>query len=367
MKVTFPHMGNLYIVVRALLETLGVEVVVPPLSSKRTLTLGTLYSPEFACLPMKVNLGNFIEAYEQGADTVVMAGGIGPCRFGYYAQVQQEILRDLGYDLDMVVLEPPEKHISELVVRIKKVTGQNSWFQAIKAIRFAWSKAKGIDQVEKMVHLVRPREYQKGVTTKVYQQFLQEIDQANTIKEVDGVIQQTLDDLRDVPADWNRPCVKVGLVGEIYVLLEPFINLEIERHLGEMGVEVSRSIYLSEWINEHLLMNLLSTVNNSHEARKAAKPYLNHFIGGHGQDTVGHTVQYAQEGYHGVIQLAPFTCMPEIVAESILPQVRNDFSIPTLSLVIDEHAGEAGVITRLEAFVDLLSRQMSLAKSGGIQ
>lgn len=366
MKLTFPHMGNLHIVVRALLETLGVEVVVPPLSSKRTLSLGTLHAPEFACLPMKVNLGNFIEAHEIGADTIVMAGGIGPCRFGYYAQVQQEILQDLGCNMDMVVLEPPEKHISELVIRIKKVTGQNSWLQVMKALRFAWAKAKGIDAVEKMVHVVRPREYQKGVSSKVYDQFLREIDQASSYKAVERVIQQTLDDLNDVPADWRRPCVKVGLVGEIYVLLEPFINLEIERHLGEMGVEITRSIYLSEWINEHLFMNLLGSVKTGHDARKAAKPYLNHFIGGHGQDTVGHTVQYAKAGYQGVIQLAPFTCMPEIVAESILPQVRNDFNIPTLSLVIDEHAGEAGVITRLEAFVDLLSRQMSLAKSGGI-
>lgn len=360
MKVTFPHMGNLHICVRALLEGLGVEVVVPPLTSKRTLTLGTLHSPEFACLPMKVNIGNFIEAHELGADTVVMAGGIGPCRFGYYAQVQREILQDLGYNLDMVVLEPPEKHFSELVVRIKKITGQNSWAQVIKALRFAWTKAKGIDDVEKMVHLVRPREVKQGVATRVYEQFLREIDQAATYKEVQKVTRETLDDLRDIPADWTRPCVRVGLVGEIYVLLDPTINLHIEKHLGELGVEVHRSIYLSEWINEHLFMNLLSSVNNGKKARLAAKPYLNHFIGGHGQDTVGHTVQYAQEGYHGVIQLAPFTCMPEIVAESILPQVRSDFGIPTLSLVIDEHAGEAGVITRLEAFVDLISRQQVL-------
>ena len=29
-----------------------------------------------------------------GADTILMAGGCGPCRFGYYSQLHREILRD---------------------------------------------------------------------------------------------------------------------------------------------------------------------------------------------------------------------------------------------------------------------------------
>ncbi len=107
MKVTFPHMGYLYVPVRSLLNSLGVEVIVPPAISQETITLGTRYAPEFACLPLKVNIGNFLEAKELGADTILMAGGVGPCRFGYYSQVQREILSDLGIDLDMIILEPP--------------------------------------------------------------------------------------------------------------------------------------------------------------------------------------------------------------------------------------------------------------------
>jgi len=50
----------------------------------------------------------------------------------------------------------------------------------------------------------------------------------------------------------------------------------------------------------------------------------------------------------------PFTCMPEIVAKNILPKVSNDMDIPVLSLAFDEQSGEAGIVTRLEAFIDLL-------------
>ncbi|MCL6635531.1 MAG: CoA protein activase, partial [Peptococcaceae bacterium] len=123
------------------------------------------------------------------------------------------------------------------------------------------------------------------------------------------------------------------------------------------GVEGDRSIYLSEWINDHLFLGLLKGLRSRREACEAAPPYLRHFVGGHGQETVGSAVNYARSGYDGLIQVFPFTCMPEIVAESILPGVSMDYGIPVLTLIVDEHTGEAGMITRLEAFTDLLARK----------
>ena len=66
MKVTFPHMGNTYLAGKALFEDLGVDVVVPLPNTKRTLELGTKYAPETICLPLKINLGNYIESIEKG-------------------------------------------------------------------------------------------------------------------------------------------------------------------------------------------------------------------------------------------------------------------------------------------------------------
>lgn len=363
MKVTFPHMGNLYICAKGLLEHLGLEVVMPPASSKKTITLGTQNSPEFACLPLKVNMGNFMEAYELGADTIIMAGGVGPCRFGYYAQVQQEILKDLGYDYKVVVLEPPEKHVSELLTRVKLVTGEKSWIDLIKALRFAWFKAKGVDEVEKLLHKIRPREFEKGQAEKVYVKALNDIDNAKTRNEINEAVTKAKESYSKIPYDADKKCLKIGIVGEIFVVLEPFVNLNVEKHLGEMGVEVQRSLYLSEWINEHLFLGLLKNVKNSHAAKDAAKPYINHFVGGHGQETIGNTVLYAKDDFDGVIQILPFSCMPEIVAQSVLPKVNRELSIPSFSLIVDEHSGEAGVVTRLEAFVDLLERRSSLKEA----
>lgn len=361
-KVTFPHMGTMAIGVKALLRELGVETIVPPPITKRTLELGCRHAPEFACLPLKINLGNFIEAAERGADTILMAGGMGPCRFGYYAQVQREILQDLGYNLEMVVLEPPEKHISQLIQRLRRITGQQPLWCVIKALRLAWQKLAALDRLERLVSTLRARSLQPEEVEKAWRQIQQWIDEAVTSAEIKVAVQRSQQLLYSLPADWTRPVVKIGLTGEIYCLLEPFSNLEIERRLGALGAEVERSLYLSHWINEHLFRGLLPGVPDSHQACQAARPYLNHFVGGHGQDTIGHAVLWSRQGFDGLIQVAPLTCMPEIVAQSILPQVSNEMGLPVMTLYFDQHTGEAGVQTRLEAFVDLLYRQKEVNK-----
>ncbi|HAA90427.1 MAG: CoA enzyme activase [Thermoanaerobacterales bacterium 50_218] len=353
MKITYPHMGNLYIVIRALLESLGLELVLPPPTSRRTVELGVRHAPEFACFPFKLNLGNFIEAYELGADTILMAGGVGPCRFGYYAQVQREILEDLGYHMDMVVLEPPDTSWRELRDKIRYLIGRKSWWEVIKAIRFAWFKARAVDVVEEQVLYLRPRVQQTLELEKLYREALKKIDEAPDKKSLDRVVDHYLALMKGLPQK-PGPFLRVGLVGEFFTVLEPFANYDIERRLGSLGVEVNRSIYLSAWINEHLFRGLLRVKGLEH-TKELAAPYLKSFVGGHGRETVGSTVDYALQGYDGVIHVAPFTCMPEIVAHSILPAVSKDYGIPTLTLYLDEHSGEAGIVTRLEAFVDLMA------------
>ncbi|MGQ9779471.1 MAG: hypothetical protein ACUVRM_06300 [Bacillota bacterium] len=109
MKVTFPHLGQAHLALTTLLADLGLEPVVPPPTTRQTVALGVRHAPEFACFPLKVNLGNYLEALAAGAEAILMIGGVGPCRLGYYAQVQQVILRRLGYEVPMVVFETPQR------------------------------------------------------------------------------------------------------------------------------------------------------------------------------------------------------------------------------------------------------------------
>ncbi|MFZ5943450.1 MAG: CoA protein activase [Bacillota bacterium] len=359
MKITFPHMGNMYIPIKGLLEYLDLNVVTPPFSSQKTLELGVKYSPEFACLPLKLNLGNFIEARELGADTMIMAGGVGPCRFGLYAQVEREILQELGYNYETLVLEPPDKHLGQFIGRLRKIIGTNSWWRVIEAIKFAFTKSCAVDLVEQNVQFLRPREKKQGTVDSIYQHILKTLDYAQSYQSLEEVKNIGLLKLQQVPMRDNDEVIRIGLIGEIYTLLEPFTNLDIEKELGKMGVEVTRSIYLSQWINSHLLMNYSKQVTVK-PFSDLAKPYLNYFVGGHGRETVGYAVGFAKERYDGLVQIAPLTCMPEIVAHNILPKVKEDWNIPIMTMYVDEQSGKAGLITRLEAFVDLIRRKNAL-------
>lgn len=350
-------MGNSHIIFKMLMNDLGHQAIVPPRPSKRTLSLGTQYSPEFACLPFKILLGSYLEAIEQGADTIITSGGSGPCRAGWYGYLHQKILQDLGYDTKIIVMESPFRNPWDFLKKIHSVISPTgvSWWKFWKLFKKAWEKLKVLDETEILAHQVRPYEISKGETTKIYNKCLQTIDAAQTLPEILSAREKTRHMLEAVPQDKNRKTLKIGIIGEIYVVLEPSSNLDLEITLGEMGVETHRSIYLTDWTREN------TSFEGEHDARRAAAPYLSEIVGGHGVQSVGNTVLYAKNGFDGVIQLAPFTCIPEIVAKPILNSVTRDYDIPVLTVFLDEQTGKAGLVTRLEAFVDLLAQKRNKA------
>jgi predicted nucleotide-binding protein (sugar kinase/HSP70/actin superfamily) len=352
MKVTYPHMGNLFLIANSFLRGLGCQIIQPPFSSKKTLSLGTQFAPESACLPLKLNLGNYLEAFEQGADTLVMVGGVGPCRIGYYSQVQKQILDDLGLKFKMLVLEPPDAHFKEVWQKIKYLK-TDSWLNVFKGIILGWNKIYYADQLEKELTYLMPRSKEPIKVEKIYKQSINDLDSADQIQTIKSLALNALNKMRCLPQHENLNPIKIGIVGEVFTVLEPFSNLNIERKLGNMGVEVVRSIYLSQWINDHLLGGWLN-VKSLAQYKELAKPYLNHFVGGHGRETVGGVVDFAKQGLDGVIQVGPLTCMPEIVAQSILPAVSEAHNIPIMTIYLDEQTGEGGLLTRLEAFVDMI-------------
>ena len=79
---------------------LDADFVALPKPTKRTIELGSRHSSDMVCAPFKHILGDYIEALELGADVLVQFAG--PCRLGYYGELQQSILRDLGYEFDML-------------------------------------------------------------------------------------------------------------------------------------------------------------------------------------------------------------------------------------------------------------------------
>lgn len=356
MIITTPQMGPISMTAQTLLEGIGLKVILPPPCTKKTLSLGTQYSPEFACLPLKINIGNLIEAYELGADTALMIGGIGPCRIGYYGYVQQEILYDAGIDMEIIILEPPASYPKDFwnkIQRLRKV----SWRKTLQALYLAWLKTRASDLLEEKVLVLRALEAKKGTIDSLLSSAKKTINDSKSPGQIKKATSYYIEKMMSAPIkNLNYPPIKMALVGEIYTVLEPFANLNLERHLNSLGAQVVRSLYLSNWVNEHLLGGILN-IEGTKKTPFLAKPFLNAFVGGHGRETIGSAVQYAKAGVDGIVQIAPLTCMPEIVAHSILPKISKEYQTPILTLYVDEQTGEAGLITRLEAFVDMIKQR----------
>lgn len=351
MKISFPRMGYSYIAFKWLVENMGHECIVPPEPNNRTLDLGVRYAPEFACIPFKILLGTYIEVAQMGAQAVITSGGMGPCRAGYYWVMHKYLLEEMNLPLKIIAMEMPLLNLGDFWKKIDLLRrdGGISLKELLRVLKITWAKVKSIDDVEIRSHQVRPRELKRGETTLAINAGLAFIDAAQNEEEIREARQEALSLLDRVPCDEQRQPLKIGIIGEIYVVLEPAANNYIQLLLGEMGVETDRSIYLSAYARKNTIVNLEGDLFS------VARPYLNEApIGGHGVNSIAETILYARHGFDGVVQLAPFSCIPEIVAKSIIPTVSREYDIPVQTLFIDEQTGRAGVQTRMEAFVDLL-------------
>ncbi len=356
MKLALPRLGNIEVINNTILTDMGHELVEAPPNSKRTMDLGVKYSPEYCCLPLKIALGNMIEAIDLGAEGLIMAGGWGPCRFGYYAQVQRDVLLDLGYNFRMLIFELPRKEgIRTLWKNINILRNGKSWLYMVKQLRFAWQQILLTEELENKVLQVRPREKKKGAASRILLESIKKIKQAKDINTLEQIRKETMEKFAEATNPHKQNLIRVALVGEFYVSLEPFVNHHLEEKLGYLGVEVVRKNSIEAWIAPIMKLHIFKeSFKEEKDIEQAAYQYLAHSVGGEGQTSVGNVVLAHQEGLDGAIQVVPFTCMPEIVAETILKKVSEDLDFPTLTLTYDEQTGEEGLNTRIEAFIDLL-------------
>ncbi|WP_026486098.1 2-hydroxyacyl-CoA dehydratase [Caldanaerobius polysaccharolyticus] len=350
MKITFPHMGSLSIALKCLFEHLGAEVIVPPPITKKTLDIGVQHSPELACLPLKINVGNYIEAIEKGAEAIVMLGGVGPCRFGYYGQVQKEILRDLGYDVKMVVVDPPDRDLKGFLQDLAPLFPKATVKNVLHGLNLAWRKIVSSDRLERQLLISRAHERKRGEATRIFEKYIDKLDEADSVKEIKKVTRDGIEALRSLEEKDDRDPLKIVVIGEIYFLLEPYPSQNIYKELNELGAEVIKTEYLSDYLMSSVFVWKFERI------KKYARPYLKRHIGGHGVNSIGNAVKYAGQ-CDGIIHIFPFTCTPEIVAQGILQRVSKDMNVPIMSLSYDENTGTAGYQTRLEAFIDLLHKK----------
>ncbi|WP_050606623.1 2-hydroxyglutaryl-CoA dehydratase [Clostridium niameyense] len=357
MKITFPHFGNSCYAAKVTFDALGIDYVMPKLSNKKALEIGSLYSPEEICLPFKIMIGNYIGAIKKGADTIVIPGSCGPCRFGEYCELQMKILKRLGYNLNFIVIDYPKSiGTKEFLNRISIISNESTKTskEKFKSLIYGLKVINFIDDIEKVARFKAGYEINKGECKDILYSCKTEAFKCNSPSEMLNLLRNYKNKLNNVPIDKNKNPIKIAIIGEIYTIMEPFSNLYIEDKLMNLGVSTKKGLYPSWWVKNAALSPLKL---NSLNIRKASRKYLPLYIGGHGRECIGEAMLAKKEGFDGIIQIFPLGCMPEIVSKSILPTISNNEDIPIMSLVVDEMTGEAGYITRIEAFIDLLERR----------
>ena len=293
MRLGLPRFGLYSNAVKSFLESMGVEVIMPAKISREMIKLGVANSSDMMCFPYKVTLGQQIWALEQGATDLIMFNSCGLCRMKHYYQLQQLALEVLGYSFKMHAITK-----KNMKMMIKRLLG-------ISTLK-AYSRFRGL---------------------------------YSRIEEIEKAAYRFSDDRK----------LKIGIVGEIYTILEPDINFDIVRKLQRRGANVHISLTLTDYLKH-------DTERGREEAKESRK-LLSQELGGHGIESICNTIWYARNGYDGVIHLMPLSCMPESTVETLVDHVAEKYNVPLYRFPIDENNFEAGVNTRLETFVSMLRRR----------
>lgn len=355
MTITFPHLGNVYLAIKALFDTLEIPYIVPEMNNRQTLKKGSAVSPEEICLPFKIVMGNILNGIERGADTVLTVASCGPCRFGEYCELQIKLLKSLGKEVRVIVIDSPtvigKEAFFERIGYISSASNKTR-MQKMRALRHTMRILHLADDVDALAYDLAGYETKKGECKRLLHACKREVFACDNADDMQRVLLSYKDKLRNIEKDNSRCPIKVSLIGEIFSMIEPFSNFYIEEKLMDYGISSSRMLTPSWWIRDLVLKPLKL---NSLNIKKAARPYMPLAIGGHAKESIAHAVMARKGGMDGVIQIFPLGCMPEIVTKAVLPNVQQATDLPVLTLVVDEMTGEAGYVTRIEAFLDMLA------------
>ncbi len=344
--ISFPHMGNYSIPVEYLLHHIvDANILIAPKISSRTIELGTKYSPEFVCTPFKYTLGTFIEALDMKADILIQAGG--GCRYGYYSELQNQILEDLGYQFTYInLISQGKTDICKIYREFKKI---DSHFHIIKALYYLFVTSKMVkymDHVDDYIRMNIGFEIKKDSFIHANQLMLEDFKKAKGFFHLRHMYLKHFRKIKKIPIEKPSNCFKIGVIGELYTLMEPFANYDLEMILAKYGIEVKR------YTNAHYL--LFEKKKEVKKYLKYAREYIQYRMGADAADNIGRTKYLCTHDYDGIIHIKSSFCTPEIGAMPIINKICNQYDVPVLFFSFDANTSKVGIETRLEAFYDMI-------------
>lgn len=344
--VALPRFAEYNCAIKYLLEKgLDVKCLLPPPLTQHTLEIGAKYSPDFVCTPFKTTLGSLIEALEAGADTLVMFFGL--CKLGYYGELHEQILKDLGYKFESINFSDYDTGKKKDYIRGLKAINPKMNFLKFAAAGMEAIKMGGyVDELTADYY----RNYGFVQDRKAYQNtfkaFIRDMYSANSKDDIENGYRHAKNEMARMHMDKPLMPLKVGIVGEFYTAMDPFSNLEVEQKLAEMGVEVHR------WMNvTNRMIHYPGEVNLNIKIQE----YCKYEMGPTSTANIWSAKDYAEKGFDGIVHIKSANCTPEIDIMPVLQNIGNDYKIPILYLTFDAQTSDVGLMTRLEAFYDMIA------------
>lgn len=291
---------------------LGFRVILSPCTDKRIVNLGTEKAVDEVCYPVKIYYGHVASLTDQ-VDYLFLPRIISIEKKNYICPKFMglpDMIKACFSDLPPIIDQKFDDS--------KKDTGMYADFLAL-------GQKLGFTQ--------------KAIKN-AYLQAARQWDEYKTIMHNGSHPMQILDGFK-ATVKGEKP-IKIGLLGHGYNIYDRYASMNIVKKLHDLGVE----IITAEMIPDRVI-------------DEAAGILPKRVFWTLGHKVVGSALYLiTRDDVAGLIHVASFGCGPDsMIGEMLQRLLRRRGQKPLLTLTIDEHTGEAGLDTRLEAFIDMISRR----------
>jgi len=299
-------------------EELDFEVVVSDKSNMHTVEIGGHYAIDEICIPLKLYFGHLVNLLEKKVDYLFVPRYISTTMGTYMCP------KFLGLpDLVRGTMDnlPP---IIEMDIDLRKKPKYASAIQTGRQLK------RSLSQIQKA--------YTKAVQN--YHYFRNLMVQGLSYQKAMNITNGGVENFQPKPSKHNG--VKIGIIGHGYNIHDPYINMDLLKKLRKMNVQVItlENLPLEIFKERTIITNTLKNYWGNEEEILSAVNYL-----------------FKDKTLDGLIFICSFCCGPDSLIDELITRDAKKLELPYISLVLDEHSGQAGVITRVEAFVDMIIRK----------
>lgn len=301
-----------YPFIKTFLEKLGLEVVISDETTKEIMDLGVEDTITDACVPIKLFHGH-VKNLMNRVDYVLVPRLVSINKEATFCP------KFLGLP-DMLVCSIPN-FTNMLEVRIDLKRSRMELFRL--CMRLARKLKKGFFKAYKA--------YFKALFS--YRNFCDQFLQGG-IPPL-GIVAQKSEQ------------IKLAVVGYPYMLYDPYLSLDVIKKLINMDVGV-------------VTPEMISNKDKLRQASKLRKALFWTF-----SNSVLRTAYHLLENksVDGIIHITAFGCGPDFIVDKLIELEAKNHKIPFLTVTLDEHTGQEGINTRLEAFVDMLRMKQTKKKA----